>query len=690
MYQKIMQKSVLASAVAAIVCPLSVVAAEATEGGLLEETVVTASRMRQRIMDSAASLSVITEADLARSTGYSLAELLRDIPSVQVTDAGQPGLGRIRIRGEESRRSAILINGQEVTDHFEVGTPLTLHPSMVERIEVLRGSGGVLYGSRALSGVVNFITRKGGTEPLQATFSAGYDSGTSGYNTFASLYGNADGLEYRLAWSQSDHEERSTPEGDIDNTSFDNENSYLFLGRGFGDHRFEYIYEDYESSSDIFVEEAVRTSFPFTDFFLETPQRDREKHALAYYWEADSNWLHKLSASAYHQDSDREFHTIAETVWYERDVLSISDLKTEGALLQLDLQPLAAHRLIAGLQYLSDEVAQERVVDTVAWAPQAVTGVEQINDTADIETWAWFVQDQWQVSDDVALTGGLRQYFVQGELKDSNRDGLSADDFDDDRELIAALGVVWSLQDDLHLRLNIAQGYVYPSLSQLATGAFAGASYINPDGELKPETSVNYDLGLRMQRGGLMLDATAFYTESEDYIDHLPCTLEDACPGARDRVYLNIGESMAYGVEIAISHSSAFDAVEPYATITWMKRRNEFDAFATWDSGVPELSGRLGIRWQDSGLLLQGLWSDVFLRGETGSDLREPGTSRDVIDDKSGWLTVNAALGLNFGTDQQYQLTTEFANLTDKKYIGSTENLYGVERSVAMKLSMNW
>ena len=70
----------------------------------LEEIVVTASRTRQRVFDSPASLSVINEAELARATVPSLAELMRDVPGVQVTDSGQPGLGRIRIRGEESRR----------------------------------------------------------------------------------------------------------------------------------------------------------------------------------------------------------------------------------------------------------------------------------------------------------------------------------------------------------------------------------------------------------------------------------------------------------------------------------------------------------------------------------------------------------------------------------------------------------
>ena len=102
---------------------------------------------------------------------------------------------------------------------------------MIERIEVIRGSGSVLYGSRALSGVVNFLTRKGGTQPIQATLSGGYDSATDGYDNFASVYGNLEGFEYRLAWSKSDHEERATPAGDMENTSFDNESLYVYAGK---------------------------------------------------------------------------------------------------------------------------------------------------------------------------------------------------------------------------------------------------------------------------------------------------------------------------------------------------------------------------------------------------------------------------------------------------------------------------
>ncbi len=659
--------------------------------GVLEEVVVTASRTRQRILESPASLSVISEQELARATAPSLAELMRDLPGIQVTDSGQPGLGRIRIRGEESRRTAILVNSQEVTDHYEVGTPLSLNPAMVERIEVMRGSGSVLYGSQALSGVVNFITKKGGTEPLQASVEGGYDSATDGYNSFASLYGNVDGFEYRVAGAKSDHEDRSTPAGSMDNTGFNNDSVYVYAGRDFGAQRLEYTYENYESSSGAYVEEEVRTTYPLTDFYVESPRRDRDKHGLFYVWDTDSNWLQSVSANAFQQQNDRHFYTYTETVWYSRDINNYSTLDTDGALLQLDFQPLGGHRLIAGLQYLNDDVDQTRHVDTVSWTPSiAPTGVEVISDRASIETWAWFAQDHWEINDRLSLTAGLRQYYVDGKLDYTDRASLTPGELDSDQKTIGALGLVWAASDDVFLRANVSQGYVYPSLTQLATGAYAGSSFVNPDAGLSPETSVNYDLGLRLQRTELTLDGTLFYTESDDYIHHLACTPEDNCPGRRDRLYQNVGESNAHGVELFVAYGGLSEGLEPYASLTWMKRKIEYEEFSTWNTAVPDLSGRIGLRWQGVLMSVPAVWTDFYLRGESSSDLEEPGTVRDGLAEKSSWVTANLSAGMDLGKESQYRLSVDLFNLADKEYIASTENLYGAERSVAMKLSLDW
>ena len=84
---------------------------------LLEEIVVTATRTEKMIQNSPYAVSVITEDELNFRPEDQLAELMRDLPGIYVSDAGQAGQLRLRIRGEEARRMAMLVDGQEFGDH---------------------------------------------------------------------------------------------------------------------------------------------------------------------------------------------------------------------------------------------------------------------------------------------------------------------------------------------------------------------------------------------------------------------------------------------------------------------------------------------------------------------------------------------------------------------------------------------
>jgi hemoglobin/transferrin/lactoferrin receptor protein len=166
--------------------------------------------------------------------------------------------------------------------------------------------------------------------------------------------------------------------------------------------------------------------------------------------------------------------------------------------------------------------------------------------------------------------------------------------------------------------------------------------------------------------------------------------VEDNCSGRRDRKYFNIGESRAHGVEVFLAYANGPFGLQPYTNLTWMERRNEFDEFSSWDTGIPALAGRAGLRWEGAAVSIPVLWTDFYLRGETSSDLEEPGSARSSLNEKDGWLTANLATGIEFGQKRQYQLSLELVNLTDKSYIASTENLYGVERSIAAKFTADW
>jgi hemoglobin/transferrin/lactoferrin receptor protein len=673
----------------------SAVAAPCTGEGcdVLEEIVVTARRAPRIVLDASETIGVIDREQLARSTAYGLADVMRSMPGVQVTDSGQPGLKRVRIRGEESRRTAILLDGQEITDHWEVGTPLSLNPAMVERIEVVRGSGSVLYGPRALSGVVNFITRKGGTEALQLEASSGWNSATRGEERFASVFGDADGLGYRVAAADSEHGKRDTPQGKIENTAFDNQSVYAWAGRDFGAQRVELAYDRYESATGVFVEERERTAFPLTDFRIDVPRRDREKLAMFYEWTDVASFLPVVKANFHRQWNQRRFDTFSATlipgakpVATERSVFSDADLEVDDGVLQLDWTPHADHYIVSGLQYTEERVNQERHVDTVT---NGMTGrPENIHDEAAIETVALFVQDEWQLGERTTFTLGARQYRVEGRLEETNRAGL-APETQNDTQAIASLGLSHELRDNLVLRANVAQGYVYPSLLQFATGAYAASRYVNPNPDLDPETALSWEGGLRLRAAGWVLDTGVFRTASEDYIDHVFCAPADGCLSARDKVYVNIGESTAQGLELYAARAESELRWRPYASLTWMKRENRYENFVTEDSGTPSLSGALGVTWEPLFAASMDGWLDLGLRGETASKREEPSSSGlSTLDEDDAWLTLNLSGGLQFGTARRLGLVVELDNLSDETYSTSAENLFAPGRSVSARVTL--
>src|SRR5690625_3311508 len=138
------------------------------ETTILDPLVVTATRTERPLSTVGSSLTVITAEDLEnRQTTY-VADILREVPGVAVSRAGGPGSKTdIRIRGGETNHTLVLIDGIEANnpagdDAFDFGHLLT---DDIERIEVLRGPQSVLYGSEAVGGVINIITKRGQDEP---------------------------------------------------------------------------------------------------------------------------------------------------------------------------------------------------------------------------------------------------------------------------------------------------------------------------------------------------------------------------------------------------------------------------------------------------------------------------------------------------------------------------------------------
>jgi len=151
--------------------PLNVLAADPPpeETSVLEEIVVSATRAPTPVSQLGSSVTVITSEEIEARHQMQVIDVLRNVPGLSVVQTGaRGGTVSIFIRGTENRHTLVLVDGVEFRDAAQTGANADLRnltTDNIERIEVVRGSQSVLYGSDAIGGVVNIITKKGQKQP---------------------------------------------------------------------------------------------------------------------------------------------------------------------------------------------------------------------------------------------------------------------------------------------------------------------------------------------------------------------------------------------------------------------------------------------------------------------------------------------------------------------------------------------
>jgi vitamin B12 transporter len=173
----------------------------------LNEVVVTATKFPKKESETGKVLTIIGPEQLAQSAGKTIAQLLNEQAGLVVNGAnGNPGQNKsVYLRGASNEYTLILLDGIPVNDPSGIGGgayDLRLLPlDQVERIEILKGAQSTLYGTDAIAGVINIITRKGGTRPL-----GGYASGSAGtYDTYrvqTGLNGRVKAFDYNIGYTR--------------------------------------------------------------------------------------------------------------------------------------------------------------------------------------------------------------------------------------------------------------------------------------------------------------------------------------------------------------------------------------------------------------------------------------------------------------------------------------------------------
>ena len=494
--------------------------AQANEPIALGDVVVSASGFEQKITEAPASISVISREELQQKRYSNLAQALGDVEGIDIGQGtGKTGGLNISIRGMPSQYTLILIDGRRqnaagnVTPNGFGETSTSFMPPMsaIERIEVIRGPMSTLYGSDAMGGVINIITRKVGKEwagslTQDYTYQENRDFGdTRNTSIYASgpLIEDLLGLQVRGSLFNREESDLSYGNGvDVSKrgpspvdgrtnnlgarltlTPHENHDFGLDIERG----RQKYNNDECQLGSLDGQNRDCTASATTANGYADELRFEREQIALTHtarlgFGTLDSSLMHNRT------------ETIGRTI--PGDIIGNSS-GIPGTLIGDD-RDLETTNLVFDSKLVAP-IGESHIATLGGqwWKAEMTDGIAL--DDFEQKTWAVFAEDEWRLRDDLALTLGARY---------------------DDHEAFGGhvsprAYLVWNTTDSWTLKGGISRGYKTPDLNDLhggINGVTSQGSVItigNPD--LKPETTTSTEFGVYFDSlSGFNANATLF------------------------------------------------------------------------------------------------------------------------------------------------------------------------------------
>ena len=487
-------------------------AAAQTEPATLREVVVSASGFEQELKQAPASITVIKREELASKRSSSLAEALADAEGVDVGNtAGKTGGLNISLRGMPSDYTLVLVDGRrqnaagDVTPNGfgETSTSFLPPVSAIERIEVIRGPMSTLYGSDAMGGVINIITRKVGNEwvgsasvngTLQSESKRGDNYGANVYLS-GPIKKDMLGLTVRAS---TFHREASAlaPTGDAGNTvistrgpspvksDIHNLGTRITLLPNKGHE----LYLDLDTSRQTYDNRKGQLGTLGVQGYMPEMRFNRDQAVLAYNAQIGGG---RLETAITRNTTETLGRTVPNGT---PGKLPGSERALEATNTIYDAKYITA----LGERHLASFGGQfwdAKMVDGVAPAPYTH------------KQWALFGEDEWQILPSTMLTLGAR-------YDHHNRFGGN---------FSPRAYAVWNATDQWIVKGGVSKGFKTPRLDQLANGITGftaqGTRPTIGTPTLKPETSTSFELGsLYDNKRGSTFGGTLFFNKFKDKI----------------------------------------------------------------------------------------------------------------------------------------------------------------------------
>lgn len=678
--------------------------AEEKKGNPQDTIIVTADRNEKTVWDSSVSVNAVNRDEIEKLNGDSVVEALRDIPGVEITDNALAGRKQIMIRGEAPSRILMLIDGQEVTYHRSghgSSAGVLIDMESVERIEVIKGPHSVLYGSQAIGGVVNFITRKGSKDgkPLTGDAKLIYNQSTNGFTEMGTVNGTIDEIfDYRISGTYSENNDRKAYQGKLHDTDFDNNSISSWFGLNLDKHKFGISLDRYKLNTKTYTDENKKQP-ALKEFWVKIPELKREKVGFFYDYDVEGDFLKKLHYDAYSQKINRQFRNHIVMVPLTNNTATNDEQKTYGMTFQSDMQPHKDMQLITGIQYQQDNVDQDSHNVMISRVRRNTQHKDSTNKWQQSSI-ALFGQNDWAITDDISWNLGARQYWVESKLKKGNTTiniipvrGPTTSSHSIDRKkkthdnnFVVSSGVTYSGIENTQLRASFAQGYVYPTLSHLYAVTSAGGQTSYGNSNLKAEKSNNYEIGLRYNNNKLIVDGAIYFSDAKDYITQMNCNGSSICNGAlgsTNAYYINANKAKTHGLELSVEYLDI--PVNPYLKGNYLSRKIETDTYSTRDTGNPRFTGSAGIK-HTAYFDKFDIDSDLFMRFATNATKRGDSS----VYHYSGWSTLNLSTTTSFGANRQYHIGLDLNNILNRNYTTAYESIPAAKFHAIISASMKF
>jgi hemoglobin/transferrin/lactoferrin receptor protein len=642
---------------------------DSTRTELLKEVIVSSQRISEKNLKTAASISVLSSKNLRNNQVRTTPEALMNSAGVFVQKSTH-GAGSPFVRGLTGNQTLILIDGIRLNNStFRFGPNQylnTIDPFSLDRIEVLRGSGSVAYGSDALGGTVQLFTvnpefterntfnanalARFASSDMEKTFHSDLSFGSKN----VALKG---GLSYRNF-------------GDIvggDTTGQQSPSGYKEFAFDFKG-KFK-LSENWESviSHQTVQQKNIPLFFRIKLENFAVNEFNPQNRSLSYFQlngKTDKVLLKSIGFTASLQNTSEQRNSRKNG----SDVLRVENDKVETLGLTLNVISLISKGWTAssGIEFYQDVINSDRSDQNIKTnSTQKSRGLYPNN--SKFQSYAIYslhqiLKDNWQFN----FGGRLNGFKIN--IVDDNIGNILVEP----KAFVYNLSVAYGLSENASIYLSFSTGFRSPNIDDMGTLGIVDFRYELPKYDLKPEKSYNFELGYKLRKDRFATSLAIFNTNLEDLITRVKVENQQI-NGINVYRKENTEKAFIRGFEAEMEYLIS-NPIKIYGNLSYAFGQNITKNEPV--RRIPPMNGKLGIEYRKNSFFIRPeIW---FASEQTRLAQGDKDDIRIGKEGTKGWITTNFFSGLD---KKHYSINLSIQNINNMDYRTHGSGINGVGRS---------